>query len=160
MQLGLKIVNPRHNVEHPVSLRIMDSPGSIKLLNRAAQFAFQKTDIVLILHDASKPLDEDLVRDWTTFTLGKIYQYHRASTILKVLNMNHTEVQNDTDQRNPLASDRGHHLGPAADVQSNQLSFQDQHQATFGVTQNYRGDNQSLEKTVSEKNMLEDDISH
>lgn len=115
MQLGLKIVNPRDNSQHPVSLRIMDSPGNIKLLNRAAQFAFQKTDIVLILHDASKPLDEDLVRDWTTFTLGKIYQYHRASTILKVLNMNQTEVHDDTDQRNPLASDRGHHLGAPAE---------------------------------------------
>jgi len=49
------------------------------------------------LHDASKPLDEELVRDWTTFTLGKIYQYHRASTILKVLNMNQTEGNDDTD---------------------------------------------------------------
>lgn len=111
MQLGLKIFNPKDQKSHPISLRIMDTPGNVKLLNRAAQFAFEKTDIILILHDASKQLDEESVRDWTTFTLGKIYQYHRASSILKaVSNAENSEILNDdTEQRNPLASDRNHH---------------------------------------------------
>jgi GTPase SAR1 family protein len=28
VQLGLKVVNPRSDIEHPVSLRIIDTPGS------------------------------------------------------------------------------------------------------------------------------------
>lgn len=73
VQLGLKIVNPKNADQHPVSLRIVDTPGNTKLLKRASLYAFEKADIVFILMDASKILDHDTVRDWTNFTLTKIY---------------------------------------------------------------------------------------
>jgi len=57
--MGLKIVNPKDKENHPVSLRILDSPGNIKLLKRASLYAFQKVDLIMVLIDGSKKIDAD-----------------------------------------------------------------------------------------------------
>ena len=58
IQLGLKIVNPKDFDSHPVSYRFIDSPGYMPSLKRGSLFAFQKADLIMILIDASKKIDE------------------------------------------------------------------------------------------------------
>jgi hypothetical protein len=80
VQLGLKLINPKEPDQHPVCYRLIDTPGSILALKRASMYTFRKSDIVFVVFDGSKKLDEDLLREWTMFTLTQIYNYHKAST--------------------------------------------------------------------------------
>ena len=57
--MGIKLINPKDSETHPISFRFFDTPGNIKLLKRAALYAFQKADLILILMDGSKKLDGD-----------------------------------------------------------------------------------------------------
>ncbi len=58
MQLGLKLVNPKSVEEHPISYRLIDTPGSISSLKRASLYAFSKADKVCLVFDGSKKIDE------------------------------------------------------------------------------------------------------
>jgi len=78
-------VNPKDHDSHPVSFRFIDTPGSMPSLKRGSLFAFQKVDLIMILLDASKKIYEQQIRDWSMFCLSQVYQYHRASAVLKNL---------------------------------------------------------------------------
>ena len=83
VQLGLKLVNAREGLDHPIALRMIDTPGYIGNLRKAAQFAFEKPNIILIFFDSSMKLDEQSIRDWTFFTLSQVYTFHSHAALLK-----------------------------------------------------------------------------
>ena len=86
VQLGLKIVNPKTSDKHPISYRLIDTPGNISSLKKSAYYAFRKADIIFLLFDGSKRIDDLAIREWTMFTLAKIYQYHKNSALLRSTN--------------------------------------------------------------------------
>ena len=131
LQMGLKIVNPKDQGNHPLSIRIYDSPGNIKQLKRAALYAFQKVDLIMILMDASKKLDGEQLRDWTAFALSKVYQYHRSSNFLN--NLKEQSEHIPSEQSNPLESARGNEIAEKSD-DGGGSSYLDQRVATFGLT--------------------------
>jgi hypothetical protein len=130
LQMGLKIVNPKDSGNHPLSIRIYDSPGNIKQLKRAALYAFQKVDLIMILMDASKKLDGEQLRDWTAFALSKVYQYHRSSNFLN--NLKEQSEHIPSEQSNPLESARGNEIQKSDDDDGS--SYLGQRVATFGLT--------------------------
>lgn len=131
LQMGLKIVNPKDSGNHPLSIRIYDSPGNIKQLKRAALYAFQKVDLIMILMDASKKLDGEQLRDWTAFALSKVYQYHRSSNFLN--NLKEQSEHIPSEQSNPLESARGNEIPEKSDDDDGS-SYLGQRVATFGLT--------------------------
>ena len=62
-------MNPREREEHPIAYRLIDTPGNISSLKRASLYSFSKPDIVFIMFDGSKKLDEQAIRDWTMFAI-------------------------------------------------------------------------------------------
>ena len=51
-------MNPKTDMVHPLSYRMIDSPGDIAALRKGSLYAFRKVDLILILIDGSKKLDE------------------------------------------------------------------------------------------------------
>ena len=64
----------------------MDTPGNITALKKSALYAFRKADIIFLLFDGSKRIDDQAIREWSMFALAKIYQYHKNSALLRSTN--------------------------------------------------------------------------
>jgi hypothetical protein len=56
--LGLKVVNPKDMSAHPVSFRLIDTPGNITALKKGSLYAFRKANLIMIFFDGSKKIDE------------------------------------------------------------------------------------------------------
>lgn len=56
----------------PLSLKVIDTPGTIKKNVAQVTYSFQKPTIVLIVMDFSKKLYRSDIVEWTKFTLEKI----------------------------------------------------------------------------------------
>jgi len=119
VQLGLKLVNPKTLDAHPMSYRLIDTPGNISQLKRAALYAFSKADVVLLAFDGSRKIDEQTIRDWTMFAITQVYQYHKHSVMLR---SHHSHSLDNVDTDSVLKGE--------AKVQ--EKSSYHEHQHTFG----------------------------
>lgn len=126
MQLGLKLVNPKTLDAHPISYRLIDTPGSISQLKRASLYAFSKADVVLLAFDGSRKIDEQTIRDWTMFAITQVYQYHKHSVMLR---SHHSHSLDNVDTDSVLKGE----------AKPQEKSSYNENQHTFGNSQQHFG---------------------
>lgn len=97
--MGLKIFDSfEDKLMYPLSLKLIDSPGSIMEKPAAAiQQAFSKPSIIFICHDMSKNLESASLLKWTKFVLDSVQRYHPSFTKGRIQEKNVDEEAKHSD---------------------------------------------------------------
>ena len=128
IQLGLKIVNPKDKEAHPISYRLIDTPGNIAQLKKGSLYAFRKVDLIMIFVDSSKKIDEQALREWSLFAIQQVSQFHRNCAILQ--NLSPSEIMDTESMKGDNSAEKVDRSASKYD----KFSFREQ-QPTFGQTQ-------------------------
>ena len=57
-------------INHPISLRFIDTPGSLSYLKKSSLYSFRKVDLIFIVIDASVKLVPEVIQEWTLFIMS------------------------------------------------------------------------------------------
>ena len=49
--MGLKILNTKDQLSNPITLMYLDAPGNMQNFIKSSKYAFQKVDLVVMVHD-------------------------------------------------------------------------------------------------------------
>lgn len=77
--MGLKVVISGDTTEHPISIRIYDTPGDLKNMRKAAKFVFKKADLIIVVLDGNQKPYPEILETWNEYVISQIFSFHLST---------------------------------------------------------------------------------